>query len=568
MRVLAGRYELHELVGRGGMGEVWKGTDRELGRTIAVKVLPAELTRHEEFRQRFRREARTVAALSHQGVATLYDVGEDVGGPEPTPFLVMEFVPGRTLGDVLREGGPMPVDRAVAVARDIADTLVHSHGLGLIHRDIKPSNVMLTPSGAVKVLDFGIAKALAETTTRLTATGLMVGTPAYLSPEQIDGAAVDGRTDVYSLGCLLYELLVGRPPFAGDSPFAVMNQHLTKPPAPPSTLRAEVPGQVDAVVLYALAKTPQQRYADASALRSALESAQRAVSVAAEVPDPVPPYAQPTALAGPRPAARSVLGSFGTPVPAPATGAAMPPPSGPPTAPPAPPNQADAAPRPSVPPQGFAAPGVPSGPGNVHAAPHGYPQPEPGTAPAPAARSPWTVRFRPTEAGAAAVLGLAFLLAYINVAMQFADGTPGLVTTAEVALAASLLALLWSARLSLTIGWAYVAALSSALGFNVYSFDYGVKSHLQAASMLTLPFLGLAFFMAAGFLRRRSDPSLLVCVLWMCLSTSWWAFSDTGQVIADHRDAVFNVVVLVIVTITAGQELTSRVRGEQPVHQE
>ncbi|MFE9629576.1 serine/threonine-protein kinase [Streptomyces sp. NPDC006463] len=171
--------------------------------TVAV-----ELTRQEEFRQRFRREARTGAALSHQGVATPCDVGEDADGTEAVPFPVMEYVDGRTLADILRTG-PLPVARAVAMARDIADTLVHSHGLGPVHRDIKPSNVMVTESGAVKVLDFGIAKALAETATRLTATGLRVGTPAYLSPEQIDGAAVDARTDICSLGCLLYELLTG-----------------------------------------------------------------------------------------------------------------------------------------------------------------------------------------------------------------------------------------------------------------------------------------------------------------------------------------------------------------------
>ncbi|NUP31620.1 MAG: serine/threonine protein kinase, partial [Streptomycetaceae bacterium] len=259
------------------MGEVWQGVDRELGRTVAIKVLPAELTRHDEFRTRFRREARTVASLSHQGVATLYDVGEDVGdggeAGDTTPFLVMEFVDGRTLADALRDG-PVPAERALAIARDVADALVHSHGHGLVHRDIKPSNVMLTATGSIKVLDFGIAKALAETTTRLTATGMTVGTPAYLSPEQIDGGAVDGRSDLYSLGCLLYELLAGKPPFSGDSPFVVMNQHLVKEPSPPSALRPQIPAEVDALVLRLLAKSPGQRPASAAELRGDLDALQ------------------------------------------------------------------------------------------------------------------------------------------------------------------------------------------------------------------------------------------------------------------------------------------------------
>ncbi|MFF3257135.1 serine/threonine-protein kinase [Actinacidiphila glaucinigra] len=188
MRVLSGRYELVETVGRGGMGEVWRGVDRELGRAVAVKVLPPELTRHEEFRSRFRREARTVASLT----------------------LVMEFIEGRTLAEVLGDG-PLTMERATAIMRDVADALAHSRAQGLVHRDVKPSNVMITDDGQVKILDFGIAKVVADTATRLTATGMTVGTPAYLSPEQIHGTAVDARTDQYSLGCLFYELLTGRP---------------------------------------------------------------------------------------------------------------------------------------------------------------------------------------------------------------------------------------------------------------------------------------------------------------------------------------------------------------------
>lgn len=285
MRVLAQRYELVEAAGRGGMGEVWRATDRELGRTVAVKVLPPELTRHEEFRVRFRREARIVASLNHRNVAVLHDVGEDTTDGETTPFLVMEFIEGRTLTDVLADG-PFTVERALAVGRDIADALAHSHAQGLIHRDVKPSNVMLTSEGAIKVLDFGIAKVVAETTTRLTATGMTVGTPAYLSPEQLTGEPVDGRSDQYSTGCLLYELLTGRPPFVGDSAFAVMHQHISQEPVAPSRLRPQIPAVVDGLVLRTLAKDREQRPGSAAELRDALSATLTVLSGPAVAPVP------------------------------------------------------------------------------------------------------------------------------------------------------------------------------------------------------------------------------------------------------------------------------------------
>ncbi|MFJ4541758.1 serine/threonine-protein kinase [Streptomyces tibetensis] len=290
MRVLAERYELIEEAGRGGMGQVWRATDRELGRVVAVKVLPPELTRHEEFRVRFRREARTIASLSHRNIAVLHDVGEDVQGAETTPFLVMEFIDGRTLADALSEG-PFTVDRALDVGRGIAEALAHSHAQGLVHRDIKPSNVMLTSEDGVKVLDFGISKVVAETTTRLTATGMTVGTPAYLSPEQLTGGAVDGRSDQYSVGCLLYELLTGRPPFLGDSPFAVMHQHISKEPLAPSGLRPQIPAAVDEVVLRALSKDREQRFAGIGEMQQALARAGTVVPALPAMPPapPVPP---------------------------------------------------------------------------------------------------------------------------------------------------------------------------------------------------------------------------------------------------------------------------------------
>ncbi|MFE0471506.1 serine/threonine-protein kinase [Streptomyces sp. NPDC058947] len=302
MRVLAERYELIEEAGRGGMGLVWRAADRELGRVVAVKLLPPELTRHEEFRARFRREARTVASLSHRNVAVLHDVGEDVTDGETTPFLVMEFIDGRTLSDALAEG-PFTVERALDVGQGIAEALAHSHGQGLVHRDIKPSNVMLSSDGGIKVLDFGISKVVAETTTRLTATGMTVGTPAYLSPEQLTGGSVDGRSDQYATGCLLYELLTGRPPFSGDSPFAVMHQHISKEPVAPSKVRPQIPPAVDAVVLRALAKDREHRFAGMAEMQRALAAAGTAAA-APPIPAVTPgstPAATPAATPAPAP---------------------------------------------------------------------------------------------------------------------------------------------------------------------------------------------------------------------------------------------------------------------------
>ncbi|MFD8232739.1 protein kinase [Streptomyces sp. NPDC059696] len=327
MRVLAERYELIEEAGRGGMGQVWRATDRELGRVVAVKTLPPELTRHEEFRVRFRREARTIASLSHRNIAVLHDVGEDVREGETTPFLVMEFIDGRTVADALAEG-PFTVERALDTGRGIAEALAHSHRQGLVHRDIKPSNVMLTSEGGVKDLDFGISKVVAETTTRLTATGMTVGTPAYLSPEQLTGGAVDGRSDQYSTGCLLYELLTGRPPFAGDSPFAVMHQHISKDPVAPSALRPLIPAAVDEVVLRALSKDREQRFADMAELRQALTRAGTVVPALPAMP-PVPPVPPPSG-AGP---GRTLLAEQQTQAAALPKQAASPPPPPPQTGP-------------------------------------------------------------------------------------------------------------------------------------------------------------------------------------------------------------------------------------------
>lgn len=271
MRVLNGRYELLETVGQGGMGQVWRGRDRELARIVGVKTLPGELSRQPEFRERFQREARTVAALAHPGITVLHDFGRDEDPDDPVPFLVMEFVEGRSLAALIRSG-PVPVAQAAAIARDIADALAHSHRAGIVHRDIKPSNVMLTPTGVVKVLDFGIAHLLADAVPRLTATGRIVGTPAYMAPEQAMGEPVDERADQYSVGCVLFELLCGRPPFTGDSAFAVLNQHLTRPASAPSRHRGDVPPELDAVVLRLLGKAAHERYPTMDAVSRALDT--------------------------------------------------------------------------------------------------------------------------------------------------------------------------------------------------------------------------------------------------------------------------------------------------------
>ncbi|MFI1615905.1 protein kinase [Streptomyces lydicus] len=323
-RILGERYELVERLGQGGMGTVHRAVDRRLRRTVAVKTLSAELALQPEFLARFQREAHAAAALNHPGVATVHDVGEDAGGASAEPYLVMEYVPGRTLSQVLADG-LLPVPQAVDIAGQVLEALEHSHRHAIVHRDIKPANVMLTATGRVKVVDFGIAKALSEVATRLTGTGVAVGTPAYLAPEQINGAETDHRTDLYAVGCLLHELLTGRPPYTGDSPFSVMHQHLAAVPPPASALRPGLPPAVDEVIRRALLKNRADRFADASAMKAALDAAAeaapaapvrtptaldpRAGAAAAGVPEPspAPPRSEPAARAVRRWPARVVF---------------------------------------------------------------------------------------------------------------------------------------------------------------------------------------------------------------------------------------------------------------------
>ena len=276
---VGGRYELGELLGRGGMAEVRKGTDVRLGRVVAVKRLRTDLASDPTFQARFRREAQSSASLNHPAIVSVYDTGEEVGteadGPGshgvPQPYIVMEYVAGRTLREILREGRKILPERALEITSGVLAALDYSHRAGIVHRDIKPANVMLTPSGDVKVMDFGIARALADASSTMTQTAAVVGTAQYLSPEQARGETVDSRSDVYSTGCLLYELLTGRPPFVGDSPVSVAYQHVREQAPPPSSIDEDLPPEIDAIVMKSLTKSVEDRYQSAAAMRADIE---------------------------------------------------------------------------------------------------------------------------------------------------------------------------------------------------------------------------------------------------------------------------------------------------------
>jgi eukaryotic-like serine/threonine-protein kinase len=263
------RYELGELLGRGGMAEVRRAVDQRLGRPVAVKQLRTDLATDPTFQARFRREAQSAAGLNHPTIVAVYDTGEEI---DPltgvaVPYIVMELVEGSTLRDVLKDGRKILPERALELTQGVLDALSYSHKAGIVHRDIKPANVMLTPNGGVKVMDFGIARAVADTSATMTQTAAVIGTAQYLSPEQARGETVDARSDLYSTGCLLYELLVGRPPFVGDSPVSVAYQHVRETPLPPSQLDPEISLEIDAVVLKALAKDPSERYQTAREMK-------------------------------------------------------------------------------------------------------------------------------------------------------------------------------------------------------------------------------------------------------------------------------------------------------------
>ncbi|TAL25261.1 MAG: Stk1 family PASTA domain-containing Ser/Thr kinase [Frankiales bacterium] len=264
--MLGSRYELGPRIGSGGMADVFRGTDVRLGRDVAVKVLRADLARDPSFQARFRREAQAAASLNASAIVPVFDTGTDDSG---VPYIVMEFVDGRTLREVLTEEGRLLPQRALEVTADVCAALEAAHAAGIVHRDIKPGNVMLTRAGDVKVMDFGIARAAADSSA-MTQTAAVIGTAAYLSPEQARGEHVDARSDLYSTGCLLYELITGGPPFTGDSPVAVAYQHVREDPTPPSAYDETLSTEVDAVVLKAMAKNPANRYQSAGEMREDL----------------------------------------------------------------------------------------------------------------------------------------------------------------------------------------------------------------------------------------------------------------------------------------------------------
>ncbi|MDQ3619224.1 MAG: Stk1 family PASTA domain-containing Ser/Thr kinase, partial [Actinomycetota bacterium] len=262
-----GRYEVIERAGVGGMAEVYRARDELLGREVAVKVLSDKFSRDHSFVERFRREAQSAANLNHPNIASIYDYGDDGG----TYFIVMEYIDGQPLSDVIEADAPLMPERAAEVASDVARALERAHASGLVHRDIKPGNIMMNSNGQTKVTDFGIARALtSDGEATMTQTGMVIGTASYLSPEQAQGNPVDPRSDVYALGCVLYEMLTGSAPFTGDSPLSIAYKHVRENPEPPSHLNPDVPQELDAIVLKAMAKNPDNRFSGAAEMREDL----------------------------------------------------------------------------------------------------------------------------------------------------------------------------------------------------------------------------------------------------------------------------------------------------------
>ncbi|MFI9343259.1 protein kinase [Streptomyces sp. NPDC052773] len=285
-----GRYQLRDLLGQGGMASVHLAYDSVLDRQVAIKTLHTELGREQAFRERFRREAQAVAKLTHTNIVSVFDTGEDDVDGMTTPYIVMEYVEGRPLGSVLEEDirrfGAMPADKALKVTADVLAALEISHEMGLVHRDIKPGNVMVTKRNVVKVMDFGIARAMQSGVTSMTQTGMVVGTPQYLSPEQALGRGVDARSDLYSVGIMLFQLVTGRLPFDADSPLAIAYAHVQEEPVAPSSINRSLPPAVDALIARALKKNPNERFPTAVAMRD--ECLRVAASFQAAPPSIVP----------------------------------------------------------------------------------------------------------------------------------------------------------------------------------------------------------------------------------------------------------------------------------------
>ncbi|GGR34213.1 protein kinase [Streptomyces netropsis] len=340
-----GRYQLRDLLGEGGMASVHLAYDSVLDRQVAIKTLHTELGREASFRERFRREAQSVAKLTHTNIVSVFDTGEDDLDGSTMPYIVMEYVEGQPLRSVLdadvRQYGAMPADKALKITADVLAALEVSHEMGLVHRDIKPGNVMMTKRNVVKVMDFGIARAMQSGVTSMTQTGMVVGTPQYLSPEQALGRGVDARSDLYSTGIMLFELLTGRLPFDADSPLAIAYAHVQEEPVAPSTINSSIPPAVDALVARALKKNPNERFPSAESMR---DECARVAGTAQAAPSPIiisggpparsgagvgsavfPPIDQQAPAPGPQsvqtpyqPTAHSPYNSYGPGAPAPA----------------------------------------------------------------------------------------------------------------------------------------------------------------------------------------------------------------------------------------------------------
>ncbi|MCN9242116.1 protein kinase [Streptomyces sp. RY43-2] len=285
-----GRYQLRDLLGEGGMASVHLAYDSVLDRQVAIKTLHTELGREQAFRERFRREAQSVAKLTHTNIVSVFDTGEDDFDGMTTPYIVMEYIEGKPLGSVLdadiHQYGAMPADKALKITADVLAALEISHEMGLVHRDIKPGNVMMTKRNVVKVMDFGIARAMQSGVTSMTQTGMVVGTPQYLSPEQALGRGVDARSDLYSVGIMLFQLVTGRLPFEADSPLAIAYAHVQEEPVAPSSINRSLPPAVDALVARALKKNPNERFPNAESMRD--ECLRVAASFTAAAPSIVP----------------------------------------------------------------------------------------------------------------------------------------------------------------------------------------------------------------------------------------------------------------------------------------
>jgi serine/threonine-protein kinase len=283
-RQLGGRYQLGPMIGTGGMADVYLAEDLRLHREVAIKILRSDLARDPAFVTRFNKEALAVAALNHPGIVAVYDSGQEKTTSGVMPYIVMEYVEGKTLRELLHDGDRLLFDRAIEIVEGILNALSYSHKSGIVHRDIKPGNIMITESGAVKVMDFGIARALADAGATLTSTWNIVGTAQYLSPEQATGGQADLRSDLYSVGCLFYELISGQPPFSGETPVAIAYQHVSAPLIPVTSLTTGLDPAIDSFFEVALAKSPENRYQNAASMLKDLKRLSRGERITAKIP--------------------------------------------------------------------------------------------------------------------------------------------------------------------------------------------------------------------------------------------------------------------------------------------